>query len=210
MKVIYHCHTNRSICSGLTDHDLDVFKKKVAIDYIFLTDHNTTEGYTKSKNYTSWLNEEIRATEGDVVGLFLTEPILSGLSIRQTSEIIHKQGGLVVAVHPLSLPRRSSMGTIALIANIEFFDIIETYNSRNFFFGDTIASIIAKLYKKEIIFGSDAHTKGELGNVIMEIADFTNSEEFLRNLNGAVYNRRRADLRVHLETAKIKRKNKGR
>ena len=83
--------------------------RKKNLDVLCITDHNCTGGAFVAQKYAKQFNdievvvgEEVSTADGEVVGLWLTEEIPKDLSIEETIDIIHSQGGLAIAPHPFS------------------------------------------------------------------------------------------------------------
>lgn len=78
---------------------------------IAITDHNTLEGAREAATIapefgiTCIVGEEVSSSGGHIVGLFLTEPIPSGLTPQATIAAIHAQSGVAFAPHPFYRPR---------------------------------------------------------------------------------------------------------
>lgn len=205
MKLLFHCHTDKSPCSDITESELIKFLDKNKFDAVVVTDHNNITSINWP-NGTVIPASEIATSEGDVIGIFIKENIPKGLSISKTSDLIHSQGGLVVAAHPCDTIRKEAMGYKSLINNIDSFDIIETYNSRNIFNrANQQARIIAKLYNVPGISGSDAHTIGELSNTFMTVQKLSTPAEFIESLKKASVQNHPSGLIPHIKTFFIKR-----
>jgi len=76
---------------------------------ICVTDHNETAGAFIAQKYAEQfddidviIGEEVMTSDGEIVGLFLTEKIQPGQTIEETVDIIREQGGLTIAPHPFS------------------------------------------------------------------------------------------------------------
>ena len=79
------------------------------IDVLCITDHDETAGAFIAQKYAKKtgdieviIGEEITTSDGEIIGLFLTEKINPQLSIEETVDIIREQGGLTIAPHPFS------------------------------------------------------------------------------------------------------------
>src|SRR3990172_6711596 len=71
---------------------------------VAVTDHNTIRGALAVKEiapFTVIVGEEIRSSEGEIIGLFLGEEVHAGLPAEETIERIRAQAGLVSLPHPL-------------------------------------------------------------------------------------------------------------
>jgi len=90
-------------------HSLVDRARKHGFDVICVTDHNETAGAFIAQEYAKRFDdvevvvgEEVMTSDGEIIGLFLTEKIQPDLSIEETVDIIREQGGLTIAPHPFS------------------------------------------------------------------------------------------------------------
>lgn len=149
------------------------------------------------------LGEEIKTSNGEIIGLFLNKKIEPYLSLEETIEEIRNQGGIVYIPHPFDFFRRCSF---KIDKNFwKYIHIIEVFNSRTILPSDNFKSLIyAKTLKKIFGAGSDFHTKFEIGNCIIEMEDFNSEKEFLINLRKGNIFGKRANLLYHVITKTIK------
>jgi predicted metal-dependent phosphoesterase TrpH/glycosyltransferase involved in cell wall biosynthesis len=178
-----HMHTNHSHdCAtdpaALLDHCIAQGLGAVAI-----TDHNEVSGALEAaalgKPITVIVGEEVKTSQGEVIGLFLTERIDRGMTMDDTITAIQDQGGLVYMPHPFD-----RMHTIpdpaTLLRVLDRIDIFEVYNSRLLFdaFNDDALRFAAK-YNLLQAAGSDAHVLPGIGTALNQIPAFEGPEEFL-------------------------------
>jgi predicted metal-dependent phosphoesterase TrpH len=159
---------------------------------IAVTDHNEISGaleaQAKAESYgvKVIVSEEVKtASQGEVIGLFLTEKIPRGLSLQETIGEIRRQGGLVYVPHPFD--RMHSVPDYEhLLAIVDDIDAIEVYNPRVAIgsFNEEAARFAAK-YRIVAGAGSDSHVAQGLGSVRVRMPDFDGPEEFLEALRGA-------------------------
>ena len=83
--------------------------RKDGFDVICVTDHDETAGAFIAQKYAEQyddidviVGEEVMTSDGEIIGLFLTEKIQPGQTIEETVDIIREQGGLTIAPHPFS------------------------------------------------------------------------------------------------------------
>jgi hypothetical protein len=101
-------------------HELVDQARRVGLDVIAVTDHDTIEGALRAADYASrWsgvhvvVGEEVSSRNGHIVGLFLEKRIRPGMTAAATVHAIHDQGGLAVAVHPFwRTQRRTPTATV--------------------------------------------------------------------------------------------------
>ena len=129
------------------------------------------------------VGEEVKtASQGEVIGLFLTERIPRGLSLEETVAEIHRQGGIVYVPHPFD--RMHSVPDYEhLLAILDDIHAIEIYNPRVAIgaFNEEAERFAAK-YRILAGAGSDAHVAQGLGSVRVRMPDFDGPEEFLAAL----------------------------
>ena len=213
LKADLHVHTCYSMdcCTPL---DKIVTRcLEVGINCIAVADHHSIAGALKLKEMAPFrviVGEEVLTTEGELMGLFLTEEIPKGFSAEETIALIRKQGGLVNIPHPFgrSLWQKSNKLTSEKI--ISQLDIVEVFNSRSpFSKSNSKALRLAQGHSKAASAGSDAHTSSEIGRAYVEMPEFNGPDEFLNCLSqGKIYGRRSSAL-VHFASvwAKIKKRS---
>jgi predicted metal-dependent phosphoesterase TrpH/glycosyltransferase involved in cell wall biosynthesis len=178
-----HMHTSHSYdCAtdpeALVDHCI-----AQGLGAIAITDHNEVSGAQAAaalgKPITVIVGEEVKTTQGEVIGLFLKERIEPGLDMGDTIAAIQEQGGLVYMPHPFD-----RLHTIpdapTLLRNLDQIDILEVYNSRLLFdsFNDDALRFATK-YNLIQAAGSDAHVLPGIGTAINRIPAFDGPEELL-------------------------------
>ena len=81
-----------------------------AIDVLCITDHHAIDGARRLRDALPCrvvVGEEIRSTQGEIIGLFLDERIPFGLTPHDTAARIREQGGVVYIPHPFDPMRRN-------------------------------------------------------------------------------------------------------
>ena len=141
--------------------------KKIGLDGVAITDHNTVRGGLEAKKYESddfevVVGSEILTNKGEVIGLFLKKEIEE----RDFSKVVReikKQGGLVLVPHPFDRLRRHVLKIP--LKDLKFIDCFECYNARAVFKEDNFkAQRFAQLHGLAQTGGSDAHLLNEIGN----------------------------------------------
>jgi predicted metal-dependent phosphoesterase TrpH len=151
--------------------------------------------------------EEITTQQGEVIGLFLQEVIPAGLSVWETIERIHQQGGIVTVPHPCDRLRHHVLQESYWPDVLPLVDMIEGFNGRTIFKADDrLAQKIAANYQKIIIAGSDSHTPWELGRCGIEIGDFDASQDLLEAVREGRLFGSHASPWVHIVTKAVKYK----
>jgi predicted metal-dependent phosphoesterase TrpH len=189
VRVDLHCHTHRSNDSATSYAALARACQRRGIDVIAVTDHNRIEGALEFRDLAGQrciVGEEVRTTEGEIIGLFLTEFIPPRLSPEETIHEIKRQGGVVYVPHPFDRIRRSVIATAALRRVAPQVDAVEVLNAR---LHSQAQNDEARRFAEEHRLlqgaGSDAHTAFEVGRAGVEMPDFADAESFKRALASA-------------------------
>lgn len=158
--------------------------RRVGLTSVAITDHDTLDG---ARSLT-WpppgafiSGEEIATRDGELIGLFLSEPIPRGLDAQETVRRIKDQGGLVYLGHPYDARRRClSEDVIELLADA--IDIVEVFNGRSTPDANRQAGDLCAILGAAPGAGSDAHTLKAIGSCYVEIESFATTQGFLSNL----------------------------
>lgn len=198
MRMEMHIHTRYSKDSLLCFWPLYLKCRIMNIDCIAVTEHNNIDGGKSFKKFCEKhgnhlfviVGEEVFTSEGEVIGLYLSERIKSGLSAAETMDEIRKQNGVIYIPHPYDEKRNKTVLRESVIAkNANRIDCIEIYNGRNIssFYGEKQLEI-ARKYVVPPIIGSDAHTWIEIGRNCIEIESIPlNSNEFRECIKAASF-----------------------
>ena len=185
---------------------------KIEINCIALADHNSIEGALRLQEiapFTVIVAEEIMTSDGEVMGLFLSEEIPRGLSAEETIARIKKQGGLVNIPHPFGRWPLDYYKKLTSPEIMEKLDMIEVFNARTPFPNSSSKAYeLARKYGLPGGAGSDAHTYSEIGRAYVEMPEFSGPEEFLSSLaQGKIIGHRSSPL-IHLAStwARIKKR----
>lgn len=211
VSVDLHIHTEFSSDGLMSPHRLIQICQKRGLGALAVTDHNVIEGAFRVAEIAPFpviIGEEIRSTDGEVIGLFLNKEIPRDLSIEKTIELIRDQGGLVYLPHPCDRLRRSRIRPEKLADVAPMCDIIEVFNARNVFGQDNMeAEKLAVSLDLAQGVGSDAHSVMEIGHCYLEM-DFDpkgKPTDFLAALRKAEKVVKKSPLVVHgiSKTAKV-------
>lgn len=186
MKVELHCHTLVSKDSLM---QYDAIIRRVAqrgLGALAITDHNRINGafeLAKRAPFPVIIGEEIRTSEGEIIGYFLKDLIPRGLSPEETIKRIRAQGGLVNIPHPFDSLRKSVITRDALMRVAGDVDMIEVLNARVLRKEENgHAEAFARNIHKFPVAGSDAHIPYEIGAAWVEMEPFGDAQSFLKNL----------------------------
>ena len=187
IRVDLHVHSSASFDSKSEPELIADRSRRLGLDPLFITDHDTTVGARRLQVAVSQrvvVGEEITTTDGELIGLFLQKGIPAGLTARQTALEIKDQAALVYLEHPYDQFRRHlSEEAIEDVASL--IDIVEVYNARSDAKANRRAGELREILGAAPGAGSDAHTVGELGSVYVEMEDFDGAQAFLANLRDA-------------------------
>ena len=178
LKAELHCHNvfsngNVGALEPIYDCNVTISKQleqahAVGLDVLFVTNHNTIDGYKQmleyKKNHQKFdaLNvypaEEVTTNnESHVLIYGLDHSIKSGLSLHEVLDEAKKQDAVTIAPHPFSL-------LDALREDSTYCDLFEVFNSSNV---DVYSNLKAKNFAKEkglhVVVGSDSHVQSTIG-----------------------------------------------
>lgn len=163
-----HCHTNASFDSLSKPEDVVRAAAERGITHIAITDHDRIDGALAARaaapaGLTVIVGEEIRTSEGDLVGVFLEEAVPPGLGAAETIARVREQGGLVGVPHPFDRLRGSLLSDPSRTDIVGDVDWIEAYNARLVGRGNEQAVELARERGIPGISVSDAHSIMEVG-----------------------------------------------
>jgi predicted metal-dependent phosphoesterase TrpH len=202
-----HMHTDHSPdCATPVDVLLDTAQRR-GLGAIAITDHNEISGALEARERANGIkvivSEEVKtAREGEVIGLFIEEKIPRGMSLKETIDAIHAQGGLAYVPHPFD--RLHSVPDYEhLLKVVEEIDALEVFNARVAVPGfNEEARRFAAKYRLVAGAGSDSHVTQGLGTVKIRMRDFDGPEEFLESLRDADILHKRKSL-IYLQSLKF-------
>ena len=184
-KGIIHCHSQYSYDSNIKIEDIYNKVKKLNLNFIILTDHDTTKGSEKLREFAIKQNDynlivplaaEYKTQFGDVIACFLKSDISSFKNdFKKFCHEARKQNALLLLPHPYV-----DHENIELLS--EQVDLIEIFNSRVDERRNNLAEKIAYKFKKPIYESPDAHLLNEYGNSLIEVENrYPNLRENLLN-----------------------------
>ncbi|MCD6567323.1 MAG: PHP domain-containing protein [Dehalococcoidia bacterium] len=216
LRADLHVHTCYSMdCETPLNRIIDSCRK-ASINCIAVSDHGTVAGALKLKEIAPFeviVAQEILTPFGELMGLFLSEDIPSGLSPGEAIARIRSQGGVVNIPHPFGRSlhlRRGSKQNVLLSGEIlSQIDMIEVLNSRTPFSShSTRARELAVTYGLGASAGSDAHTAGEIGRAYVEMPEFTGAGDFVACLKQGTIHGKSSSPLIHLTStwAKVRKR----
>ena len=161
LKLDLHVHTCYSPDALTTLEEVVLYSKKRGLDGVAITDHDTIDGalrLRKEKELIIIPGVEVSTLEGHVLALNITQSIPPGLTIHETTRLIHEAGGTAIAAHPSVFYKKmnkvdSSLDAIEVINASAFPFLLSTYLNRK----------LARRLNLPQTAGSDAHYAPEIG-----------------------------------------------
>lgn len=173
MKFELHCHSHHSVGTKIVWEGLnsptEIIKasKRKGLSGIAITDHNSNKCWkeaaevAKKEGMLFIPSIEISSAKGHIIGLGLNEFIERDMSVDETIERIHEQGGIAIAAHPFDIKGEGIRDDFVKA------DAVEVFNALNV---DIFANKFTENKVKKIdmpkTVGSDAHNIEMLGHAI--------------------------------------------
>jgi hypothetical protein len=163
-----HCHTRASFDSLSSPASVARVAAERGLTHLAITDHDRLDGALEARaaapaGLTVLVGQEVRTLAGDLIGLFLEEPIPRGLSAGDAIAAIRAQGGLVGLPHPFDRFRGSILRDATMTSLAPLIDWVEVHNARLVGNGNERASMFALDSALPGVAVSDAHTTVEVG-----------------------------------------------
>jgi len=168
------------------------------IDVMFVTNHNTLDGYSQileyKKDHAKYRNIRIYPAEevtinnkGHVLAYGIEKEIRPGMTLDETLDEIKQQNGVSCAAHPFAVSN-------GIREYAKRCDIIESFNSNNIdFFSNLIAEKFAKENNLVSIAGSDSHVKSTIGRSINKVESENNIDSILEKLRKGKFTIEKSD-----------------
>lgn len=175
IRMEFHCHTHYSVDSLVKPADLVAQARRIGLDRVAITDHNSIRGALEAQQLDPELvviGEEIQTTRGELLAYFVTEEVPAGLSPQETLERLKSQGAVISVSHPFD-PQRSGWSLQDLLFLVGQVDALEVFNSRCLSAGmNRRAAEFARQHGLPGTVGSDAHSLVELGRSTLRLPPF--------------------------------------
>ena len=149
----FHIHTHHSKDCVMPVADILERAREVGLDVVAITDHDSAAGGLEARDIADRygvrviVGEEVKSSEGEVIGLFLERTIPGGMTFAETIAAIKEQGGIVYVPHPFD--RLHTIPSLQVLrANVADIDVLEVFNSRLAFPGfNELAERFAQRYR---------------------------------------------------------------
>lgn len=173
VRIDLHVHTRHSHDSAAPVASVLQRCRDAGLGLVAITDHNNIRGGLEARERSSLpviVGEEIKSAQGDIIGLFLEEPVPSRLPPLETAKLVKYQGGLVGVPHPFDRVRPTAMGMRALLEILPWVDFLEGYNAHTMLPVDNRKGIeFAAAHSLPVVSCSDSHSALELGRTYTEV-----------------------------------------
>jgi predicted metal-dependent phosphoesterase TrpH len=160
LRGLIHAHTWHSFDSLLVPAAYLWYARRAHLDFLAITDHNSLAGAravaasNRDPDLEIVLGAEYATERHDVIGLFLTEEVISRVFEEVIAEI-HAQGGIAILPHPY---RGRDSDTDRILA----VDLVESFNARSSADANAAALADATRLRRGALAGADIHTTWEL------------------------------------------------
>ena len=197
VKTELHCHnsfSNFHVGDDDPPYDCDISIRdqlersySLGLDAIFVTNHNTLDGYKqlleyknnhdKFKDIEVFPAEEITTDSGaHVLAYGIHDAISPGLTVDEIIDQVKEQGGVSSAPHPFSL-------LDALRDDAQKCDMVEVFNSNNV---DVLSNARATQFALDNnmtqVAGSDSHVLSTLGRCVNVVDSENNLDDILHSM----------------------------
>ena len=174
VRIDLHVHTRHSHDSAALVSSVLQRCRDSGLGMVAITDHNNIRGGLEARESAAGfpviVGEEIKSAQGDIIGLFLEEPVPPRLPSSETVKRVKAQGGLVGVPHPFDRVRPTAMGRQALLEILPWVDFLEGFNAHTLLSLDNRKGLdFAAEHSLPVVSCSDSHSALELGRTYTEV-----------------------------------------
>ena len=174
VRIDLHVHTRHSHDSAAPVASVLQRCQDSGLGLVAITDHDNIRGGLEARERAAGfpviVGEEIKTARGDIIGLFLEEPVPPRLSPTETVKRVKEQGGLVGIPHPFDRVRPTAMGLAAMREILPWVDFLEGYNAHTLLSRDNRRGIeFAEAHSLPWVACSDSHSALELGRTYTKV-----------------------------------------
>lgn len=170
-----HNHTHRSYDAQIRPADYERAHAAGLVDVVAITDHNTIAGALELREQAGFpviVGQELDTADGELIGLFLEEPVAAGLPAIETAERIRAQGGLVYLQHPFYRLVRGRMRDVVReeLRGRGLLDVVEAANGGPFTAAANARALAwARASGLPHTASSDAHEASMIGTCLVSV-----------------------------------------
>jgi hypothetical protein len=180
MRIDLHVHTRpRSSCSGIDPQDLGAEARRIGLDGVCLTEHQSlwdpaeVRALARESGVRFFRGNEITTNQGDILVFGFEEDVKGVVSIQDLRPAVEAAGGLMIAAHPfrgfllfgiaqlqMSLEQAAHRSVFRQVDGLEILNckVTEPENA--------MARRVAEHLGLLGVAGSDAHRLEELGRCV--------------------------------------------
>jgi predicted metal-dependent phosphoesterase TrpH len=187
MFIDMHIHTSYSPCSVINLPELLHRAREVGLDGICITDHDIAASkseFIDSSELCVIVGMEYTTSEGDFLVFGPVDYVPEQMDAKYLLEWIKKEGGVAIAAHPFRKYRSVDPRLLQLTT------IVESVNGRNLPHENELCKNWLRQFGNGVkeIGGSDAHTVGEIGQVVTSFQNnIYDVDDLIRELQGGNY-----------------------
>jgi len=171
IRIDLHVHTKYSFDASINPKTIvEQLNAHPFIKAVAITDHNTLEGYHKTKELAYAYKDiliipgtEITTPNGDLIVLGITEMPKEPWTITNIIDFAKEREALVIAAHPY---RAYGLGELAKQYKLDAIEVLNGTSTQNV---NKLAEELAKEMGLPGVAGSDAHNSEELWTVFTEV-----------------------------------------
>jgi predicted metal-dependent phosphoesterase TrpH len=201
LRVDFHTHTSASRDSLTSPAGFIRAARRRKLDRVVVTDHNSITGALAAHLLDPELvivGEEIMTTHGEILAVYVTEEIPSGLSSRETIQRLRDQDAFISVSHPFDSWRSGAWKLDDLLEITPLVDAIEVFNARSMApAANQRAYDFARQHALPGTAGSDAHVAFELGSASLLLPLFSDSDQLRKVIQEGTVQGRLSPFWVH-------------
>jgi predicted metal-dependent phosphoesterase TrpH len=188
-KLDLHTHSTQSPDGGISTAQYRHILETGLLDCVAITDHNSVSLARQLHDELGdkiIVGEEIMTTEGEIVGLFLSEVVQPHQTPLKTIQDIKSQGGLVYIPHPFETVRKGLHPQI-MEELAEYIDIVEICNGRAFAQNRSDQAVVwARMNRVLGAASSDAHGIRGIGKTYTQVGELPTRESLIEVLKSGI------------------------
>jgi len=165
LRIDLHVHTHYSEDATITLKELVHYSKKIGLDGVAITDHDTLRGALKLAKKSELIiipGLEVETLSGHILALNITTLIPQKINITEAVQKIHDVGGIALLAHPTAVFKTGLRQTITSSSNLDAVEVINS-SAFPFFLSSYLSRRLAERFNLPQTAGSDAHHPAEIG-----------------------------------------------
>lgn len=184
MIIDLHFHTTQfSPCSHIDMEEGIKHAKKIGLDGVCITDHDSYEAFEMAKEMEKKydllviVGVEVLTYEGDILCFGLNK-VPPKMHAQELIDFVNQKGGVTISAHPF---RNNGRGMGNHICNVKGLSAVESFNGNTSDKNNLKAYSLAKKLSIPCVGASDAHKVENIGKYATEFLDtITNEKDLIR------------------------------